>query len=107
MDYDKELNIYGFDINMKAVEAARANAEEAGVDDCIVFEKADARKLRPEGKNGIVITNPPYGERIGEKEEIEGIYAGFRKFFSENPDWSAFHDNYRQRSRRESNGQES
>ena len=90
MDYDKELNIYGFDINMKAVEAARANAEEAGVDDCIVFKKADARKLRPEGKNGIVITNPPYGERIGEKEEIEGIYAGFRKFFSENPDWSLF-----------------
>ncbi len=90
MDYDKKLNIYGFDINMKAVEAARANAEEAGVDDCIVFKKADARKLRPEGKNGIVITNPPYGERIGEKEEIEGIYAGFRKFFSENPDWSLF-----------------
>ncbi len=90
MDYDKELNIYGFDINMKAVEAARANAEEAGVDDCIVFKKADARKLRPEGKNGIVITNPPYGERIGEKEEIEGIYAGFRRFFEENPDWSLF-----------------
>ena len=90
MDYDRKLNIYGFDINMKAVEAARANAEEAGVDDCIVFKKADARKLRPEGKNGIVITNPPYGERIGEKEEIEGIYAGFRKFFEENPDWSLF-----------------
>ena len=90
MDYDKELNIYGFDINMRAVEAARASAEEAGVDDCIVFRKADARKLRPEGKNGIVITNPPYGERIGEKEEIEGIYAGFRRFFKENPDWSLF-----------------
>lgn len=90
MDYDKELNIYGFDINMNAVESARANAEEAGVDDCIIFKKADARKLRPEGKNGIVITNPPYGERIGEKEEIERIYAGFRRFFEENPDWSLF-----------------
>lgn len=90
MDYDKELNIYGFDINMNAVESARVNAEEAGVDDCIIFKKADARKLRPEGKNGIVITNPPYGERIGEKEEIERIYAGFRRFFEENPDWSLF-----------------
>lgn len=90
MDYDKELNIYGFDINAKAVEAARANAEEAGVDDCIIFKKADVRKLRTEGKNGIIITNPPYGERIGEKKEIDEIYDAFFRYFKENPDWSLF-----------------
>lgn len=90
IDYDTELQIYGFDINRKAVDAARENAEEAGVDDCIVFKKADAAKLRPVGSNGIIISNPPYGERIGEEEEIEKIYAGFSRFFEENPDWSLF-----------------
>ena len=90
IDYDTELKIYGFDINRKAVEAAKENAEEAGVDDCIIFKKADASKLRPIGENGIIVTNPPYGERIGEEEEIRKIYEGFNRFFNENPDWSLF-----------------
>jgi len=90
IDYDTELRIYGFDIDRKAVEAARENAEEAGVDDCIIFKKADASKLRPVGENGIIITNPPYGERIGEEEDIRKIYEGFSRFFKENPDWSLF-----------------
>lgn len=90
IDYDTELQIYGFDIDRKAVEAARENAEEAGVDDCIVFKKADSSKLRAIGSNGIIITNPPYGERIGEEEQIDRLYEGFRKFFDENPDWSLF-----------------
>ena len=90
IDYDAELDISGFDINKKAVEAARQNAEEAGVDDCVRFARADARKLRPNGENGIIITNPPYGERIGEEKEIQEIYEGFRRFFGENPDWSLF-----------------
>lgn len=90
IDYDTDLKIYGFDINRKAVDAAIENAEEAGVDDCIVFKKADASKLRPMGENGIIITNPPYGERIGEEEQILQIYDGFNRFFKENPDWSLF-----------------
>lgn len=90
INYDTELNISGFDINKKAVEAARQNAEEAGVDDCVRFAKVDARKLRPNGENGIIVTNPPYGERIGEEREIQEIYEGFKRFFGENPDWSLF-----------------
>lgn len=90
IDYDSELKIYGFDINRKAIDSARENAEEAGVDDCIIFKKADASKLRPIGVNGIIVTNPPYGERIGEEEEIQKIYDGLNRFFKENPDWSLF-----------------
>ena len=90
MDYDKELEIYGFDINKKAVAAAIENAEEAGVDDCIKFMKVNVKDLRPVGENGIIITNPPYGERIGEKKEIKEIYQAYNKFFKENPDWSLF-----------------
>ena len=88
--YDKKLQIYGFDINKKAVSAARENAGEAGVDDCIVFGRNDVANLRAVGKNGIIITNPPYGERIGEAEQIEAIYKALGGFMTEHPDWSLF-----------------
>ena len=90
IDYERELNIYGFDINGRTVSAARENAEEAGVDDCIAFKRADVADMKAAGRNGIIITNPPYGERIGEKKEIENIYGAFRTYFQNNPDWSLF-----------------
>jgi len=90
MDYACELNITACDIDPGVLAAARENAEEAGVDDCITFRRADVKTLQPNGENGIIITNPPYGERIGEKDEIEGIYKSLHRFFGENPDWSLF-----------------
>lgn len=87
---EADFQIYGFDINKRAVAAARLNAEEAGVDDCIHFGKSDVAKLRPMGERGIIITNPPYGERIGEAEQIEGIYRALNSFMKNNPDWSLF-----------------
>lgn len=106
IDYDTELEIYGFDINPAAVKAAIANAEEAGVDDCITFCVGDATRLGSAGnagsvgsagsinfagrESGVVVTNPPYGERIGDQKSIDKIYASFLKFFSDNPTWSLF-----------------
>ena len=69
---------------------AKQNAEEAGVEDCIHFRRADAAKLHAEGQNGILITNPPYGERIGEEKEIQKIYGGLKNFLQNHPDWSLF-----------------
>lgn len=90
MDYDKKLMIYASDIDNRAIKAARINAEEAGVDDCIEFAKADIGKMKAYGKNGIIITNPPYGERIGEEKEIARIYSALNEFYYRNPDWSFF-----------------
>ena len=90
MDYEQPLDIYGYDINSKAVKAAQENAAEAGVDDCIQFCRADIRNLNSEGDNGIIITNPPYGKRIGEEDEISEIYEALKKFFKENRDWTLF-----------------
>ena len=69
------------------------NAAEAGVADDIRFCRADSAKLCLSGQltdmnksgdkdreGGIIITNPPYGERIGDKESIDRLYAGFRTF---------------------------
>ena len=90
IDTETKLEIYSFDIDERAVAAAEQNAVEAGVDDSIIFKKMNMENLRSTGLNGIIITNPPYGERIGEKEDIEKIYAKFKNFYAENPTWSLF-----------------
>lgn len=90
IDYDAELAIFASDIDSRAVHAARENAEEAGVDDCITFEVMELVKLRPREENGIIITNPPYGERIGEKKEIKKIYSSLNFYMKKNPGWSLF-----------------
>lgn len=89
-DYDTELNIRGYDIDRKAIEAAKANAEEAGVADDIEFYRMDMAKFKPEGEYGCIISNPPYGERIGEQEEINKIYTRLAEILKDNPTWSLF-----------------
>lgn len=90
IDHNAELEIYGYDINGRAVRAAVENAQEAGVDDCIVFRRQDVAKLEPTGENGIIIVNPPYGERIGEEAQIKEIYKALGGFLKDYPDWSLF-----------------
>lgn len=91
MDYDADIRISGSDIDKKAVEAARENAIEAGVDDCIDFHIMDLTRLRPgDVRDGIIITNPPYGERIGDKKAIERIYGSLNFYMKKNPGWSLF-----------------
>lgn len=90
VDYDGELLIKGFDIDERAVEAARENAEEAGVGDDIRISKMDMKKFRAEEDYGIIITNPPYGERIGDDEKIQKIYRKLADILENRPTWSLF-----------------
>lgn len=90
VDYNTDLKIFAYDIDQKVVEAARDNAAEAGVDDCIEFKHMSMIDMRATEERGIIITNPPYGERIGEKKQIEKIYNKYNQFFKENPTWSLF-----------------
>ena len=87
---DADIRIQASDILPAAVKAARENAMEAGVDDCIDFRIKSLRDVRFEEEHGIVICNPPYGERIGEKNEIRRIYADLKKLFESNPTWSLY-----------------
>ena len=89
---DNECNpkIFGLDIKPAAIEAAKANAEAAGVADCIRFAVADVAAMRTKSLGGVIVTNPPYGERIGDKQGIEKIYEAYRRFLRENPTWSLF-----------------
>lgn len=88
--YDQELKIIGSDISLQAVEAARENALEAGVDDCIEFHQAPVSSLTATESHGVIICNPPYGERIGEEKEIREMYQVLARFMKANPTWSLY-----------------
>lgn len=90
MKYDADIRIKASDINRAAVAAAQANAEEAGVDQFIEFTVMPAANLTAEEEYGVIIANPPYGERIGEKKAIQGIYKDLRRFMTQNPTWSLY-----------------
>ena len=76
-EFNGNYRIYASDIDPKAVAIARANAERAGVSGLIEFSVADARKFARSTDNGVIVTNPPYGERLGEKREAEELLAAF------------------------------
>ena len=81
--------IFGSDIDPAVVELAYANAVEAGVDDCIRFEQKPLNEITLPGDYGVAISNPPYGERIGQMSEVHQLYADMGRIFS-SPTWSVY-----------------
>ena len=73
----KVYDIWGGDIDPRAIQIARSNAEKADVADTVRFEVADAMEFRTEGEYGRLVTNPPYGERLMEKQEAGELYRRF------------------------------
>ncbi len=90
LDTDIQTDIQGYDIDGDIVGSARENARAAGVEKLIHFQKRDVSELRHPKKYGFLITNPPYGERIGEEEELKELYAKLGKVFNGLDSWSAF-----------------
>ena len=76
-EFHGKYDIWGGDIDPAAVELSRHNAQLAGVEDAVRFEAADAANFRRDGPTGRVVTNPPYGERLLEKQEAEALYRAF------------------------------
>lgn len=90
IDYDVMPELYGTDIDASAIKLARENAEKAGVDDCITFTVQSSTEMKLPTDYGFVITNPPYGERIGELEEVEDLYRNLGGIMKQNPTWSTY-----------------
>jgi len=76
-EFDGSYEIWGGDIDPKAVEIAQANAVKADVEDSVTFAVADAARFTHTAPRGRVVTNPPYGERLMEREEAERLYRVF------------------------------
>lgn len=81
----KELDakIIASDRDPNAIKAARKNARTAGVDHLIEFEVCDFRNTPLPDGNGVVVLNPPYGERLGEKQKLETLYKEIGDFFKQ------------------------
>lgn len=90
IDYDKELKILGSDIDRKSILIARDNADILGVEDEISFFIKDVRDVDLNNDYGIIVTNPPYGERLGTKTEIQDLYRDFGKKFRALDTWSVY-----------------
>lgn len=90
MEEEAEVNIQGYDIDGEVLKMARANAALAGVDKQIHFQKRDIINFSSPKKYGFVISNPPYGERLSSKEEMELLYRTIGNIIRENETWSFF-----------------
>ena len=77
LEYHGTYDILGSDVDPECVEISRANAGRAGVSEIVRFERADARRFSPGSDRGIVVSNPPYGERVMERREAERLYRQF------------------------------
>ena len=80
-EFDGQYDIWGGDISPRAVEIARENARKAGVEDIVRFDQADAASLRVSGEYGQIVANPPYGQRLLEREEAEALYRAFGEVY--------------------------
>ena len=89
-EYNGDYHILGADIDPKAIDIARENAERAGVSDIVRFEVADAMAFDRVTERGVIVTNPPYGERIMEKEEAEELYRGFGRAYTKTQNWQLY-----------------
>lgn len=87
---DIALRIYGYDIDARAIKLSYEHAERAGVKNLVHFEKRDMRNVTSRYAHGIIITNPPYGERLSGGEELKNLYRDFGKMFRSLDEWSAY-----------------
>ena len=89
-----ELNvatdIQGYDIDGNVIRAARINAQQAGVENLIHLQQRDVAQLSHPKKYGFIITNPPYGERISDRQECEALYKTIGERYMQLDAWSMY-----------------
>lgn len=87
---ERNLNIIASDIDREAVKIAEKNAFEIGVDDCIQFINKDVLDHNLQEEYGVIISNPPYGEKMGEIKNVENLYVQLGKKFKKLDTWSIY-----------------
>ena len=85
-----DFEAYASDIDPATVEIARENVRRAGLSDTVKTFVADARTISAEGRRGTIVTNPPYGERLGTREEAEQLYREIGVHFRSLAPWQVY-----------------
>lgn len=88
--WDLPLDIQASDIDQSVIPIARFHAKEAGVADTIRFQTMSAEEFQSDVPYGCMVTNPPYGERIGEQQSVEDLYSDLGYTASLHDTWSFF-----------------
>ncbi|MDA5509520.1 class I SAM-dependent RNA methyltransferase [Streptococcus thermophilus] len=89
-NYDVALDIMGCDIDSRMVEIAKANAREAGLEDVVKFKQMRLQDLKTDKINGVIISNPPYGERLLDDKAVDILYNEMGQTFAPLKTWSKF-----------------
>ncbi|MGM0239602.1 THUMP domain-containing class I SAM-dependent RNA methyltransferase [Enterococcus sp. AZ103] len=89
-DYEIELDITGSDINGRMIEIAKANAEEIGLGDSITFKQQAVKDFKTDKEYGVIVANPPYGERLGEEASVRQLYKEMGEVFRPLETWSKY-----------------
>lgn len=87
---DTSFEVYASDISRAAVELTERNAAKAGVGDMIKTFNIDCRRIGAPGRRATIVTNPPYGERMGEAREIEELYRTMGVHFRSLAPWQVY-----------------
>ncbi|WP_346937671.1 class I SAM-dependent RNA methyltransferase [uncultured Clostridium sp.] len=86
----KEFVIQGSDIDGRVLRTAMDNAKKAGVEKYVNFQRLDMKDVRNRKKGGMIITNPPYGERLLDEDEVKSLYKTFSNVYAGLEDWSCY-----------------
>ncbi|HLN64657.1 MAG TPA: class I SAM-dependent RNA methyltransferase [Symbiobacteriaceae bacterium] len=89
-DFDRPMEISGSDVNAEVLELAAYHARSAGLTKSVKFERRAVQQVKTDLKYGYLITNPPYGERLGERDEVEELYRAMGRAFKSLEEWSVF-----------------
>lgn len=89
-NYEQKLDIIGSDIDHNLIKIASDNATEAGLGDLISWKQMQVKDLFIRKNNGYIIGNPPYGQRLGDKDEIAKIYRDLGNIMEQHPSWSVY-----------------
>lgn len=89
-DYDVELDISGYDISGPMIDLAQKNADEIGLGDSITFKQQAVKDFKTDKEYGVIVANPPYGERLGEEETVRVLYRQMGQVFKPLTTWSKY-----------------
>ncbi|WP_018922382.1 THUMP domain-containing class I SAM-dependent RNA methyltransferase [Salsuginibacillus kocurii] len=89
-EYDRPLFVSGSDISHDMVELSQQNAEEIGLHNDIQFKQMQVTDLTAKQEYGVIICNPPYGERLEDKKEVAKLYKEMGKTFKSLSTWSYY-----------------
>lgn len=86
-EFRGDYRILGSDNDPKCVSLTMANARKAGVADCVAVKDGDATKMAPPAGSGILVCNPPYGQRMLEQQSAQRLYAALGRHLKGAPGW--------------------